>query len=115
MDCIFKTKLREELNFQDMRVKELAALTGISQRTLESYLSARETIPPADVAVKIASVLHVSVEYLVTGQRKASDKTEGRSGLERQLHNSIEKLSADKQRMVGDMLEVMQKYEVTAL
>lgn len=72
MDSVFKQTLRSEMDFQDIRVKELAARTGISQRTLEGYLSSRGSIPPADVAVKIASALNVSVEYLVTG--KAPDK-----------------------------------------
>lgn len=67
MNTTFKTTLRGELDFQNKTVKELAIETGISQRTLEGYLSARGSIPPADVAVKIAKALHVTVEYLVTG------------------------------------------------
>lgn len=68
MDSIFKQTLRSEMEFQNIKVKELAAKTGISPRTLEGYLGSRSSIPPADVAVKIASTLNVSVEYLVTGK-----------------------------------------------
>lgn len=60
------------MEFQDIRVKELAAKTGISPRTLEGYLGTRSSIPPADVAVKIATALNVSVEYLVTGKNSKS-------------------------------------------
>lgn len=68
MDSIFKQMLRNEMEFQDIKVKELALRTGISQRTLEGYIGVRGSIPPADVAVKIAKALNVSVEYLVTGE-----------------------------------------------
>ena len=76
MDSIFKQMLRDEMDFQDIKVKELSLRTGISQRTLESYLGARSSIPPADVAVKIAKALNVSVEYLVTGKKTGETKTE---------------------------------------
>lgn len=33
-------------------------------------LGIRGSIPPADIAVKIADALHVSVEFLVTGKEK---------------------------------------------
>ena len=32
------------------------------------YLGTQQSMPPADVAVKLAKVLNVSVEYLVTGR-----------------------------------------------
>ena len=73
MDSVFKQTLRDEMEYKDIRVKELALRTGISQRTLESYLGARGSIPPADVAVKIANALNVSVEYLVTGKRATEE------------------------------------------
>lgn len=43
-------------------------MTGIPKPTLDSYLGVRQPMPPADVAVKIAQALNVSVEYLVTGE-----------------------------------------------
>ncbi len=64
----FKENLRDELNFQGMTVKELAAKTGLVKGSLDNYLGVRASIPPADVAVKIAKALNVSVEYLVTGE-----------------------------------------------
>ncbi len=70
MDSIFKQTLRAELDFQGIKVKELASHTGISPRTIEGYLSSRASIPPADVAFKIARALGVTVEYLITGEER---------------------------------------------
>jgi transcriptional regulator with XRE-family HTH domain len=67
MGSTFRQNLKDELSFQGMTVKELSAKTGIPKPTLDCYLSARETMPPADAAVRIAQVLKVSVEFLVTG------------------------------------------------
>lgn len=63
----FKENLRNELDFQGLTVKELSQRTGIIKGTLDNYLGIRESIPPADIAVRIAQALNVSVEYLVTG------------------------------------------------
>jgi len=65
----FKANLRAELDYQDLTVKELSAKTGIAQGTLNCYLGARASMPPADIAVKIANALGVTVEYLVIGQK----------------------------------------------
>jgi transcriptional regulator with XRE-family HTH domain len=63
----FRENLKSELAYKGILVKELAALSGISRHTLDNYLNIRGHIPSADIAVKIARVLNVSVEYLVTG------------------------------------------------
>ena len=68
MKSRFKQTLREELNYQNLTVKELSAKTGIPKPTIDCYLSARQVMPPADIAVRIAQALNVSVEYLVTGK-----------------------------------------------
>jgi transcriptional regulator with XRE-family HTH domain len=64
----FRENLKEALALREMMVKQLSAHTGISTRTLENYLRADAVMPPADKAVKIAQVLGVSVEFLVTGK-----------------------------------------------
>lgn len=63
----FKRRLKEEISYQDIRLKELAAQANLSLRTLESYVDAKERMPAADVAVRLAQALGVTVEYLVTG------------------------------------------------
>jgi transcriptional regulator with XRE-family HTH domain len=75
MTVNFKKNLRAELDFLDLTVKELSTKTGISKGTLDCYLGVRASMPPADIASKIANALGVTVEYLVTGQEiKKQDK-----------------------------------------
>lgn len=64
----FRENLKDELKYQDIRVKELADKTGISKRVIDHYLAEKCTEPTAETAVKIAKELGVSVEYLVTGK-----------------------------------------------
>jgi len=64
----FKTNLRAELDALDLTVKELSARTGIPKGTLDCYLGVRASMPPADIAARIADALGVTVEYLINGQ-----------------------------------------------
>jgi transcriptional regulator with XRE-family HTH domain len=72
MDSDFKKNLRSELDYLDLTVKELSAKTGVATGTLNCYLGVRASMPPADIAVKIADALGVSVEYLITGKEAKS-------------------------------------------
>ena len=65
----FSTRLKEAIEFADVRYKELAEKSGVAERALYNYVATKNpSMPPADVAVKIAGALGVSVEYLVTGE-----------------------------------------------
>ena len=64
----FSRRLRSEIEYIGLNQKEFAAKTGIKKRTLDTYLRAQQSMPPADTAVKIAAALGLSVEYLVTGK-----------------------------------------------
>ncbi|WP_461256894.1 helix-turn-helix domain-containing protein [Treponema sp. R80B11-R83G3] len=75
MKADFRTNLRAELDYHELTVKELGDKTGIPKGTLDCYLGVRASMPPADIAVKIANALDVTVEYLVTGkENKKQDK-----------------------------------------
>ena len=71
----FSKRLRSEIEYLGLTQKEFAAKAGIKKRALDAYLRAQQSMPPADTAVKIASALGLSVEYLVTGKeyRKTVD------------------------------------------
>ena len=69
MKADFKANLRAELDYLGLTVKELSSKTNIAKGTLDCYLGARASMPPADIAVKIANALDVTVEYLVSGQK----------------------------------------------
>ncbi len=64
----FKENVREELEFQGLSAKELSLKTKIPYQTLQNYLNARATMPPADYACRIAQVLNTSAEKLVLGK-----------------------------------------------
>ncbi len=96
------------MEFQDIKVKELALRTGISQRTLEGYIGVRGSIPPADVAVKIAKALNVSVEYLVTGE--SLNKTNKKN-----VNNMFEVFSSDKKILLKDIIDILEKFEIKKL
>jgi transcriptional regulator with XRE-family HTH domain len=70
----FSDRLRSEIEYACFNQKEFAAKAGIKKRALDAYLGVQKSMPPADIAVKIASVLGLTVEYLVTG-RKTRDTT----------------------------------------
>jgi transcriptional regulator with XRE-family HTH domain len=66
----FKENLKSRLEYSDITVKELAGLSGVKKQTLDSYLSTHSNIPSAEIAVRIAKVLGVTVEYLIMGEKK---------------------------------------------
>jgi transcriptional regulator with XRE-family HTH domain len=71
----FKENLKAELSYADMRVKELASLSEVKKSTIDSYLRENGYSPSAEVAVRIAQALGVSVEYLVTGSELPQKKS----------------------------------------
>jgi transcriptional regulator with XRE-family HTH domain len=72
----FRENLKEQLKFSGMYVKELAELSGVKKKTLDGYLTAHHYTPSVENAVKIAKVLGVSVEYLVTGSENQKNSGE---------------------------------------
>ena len=108
----FKENLKSELTYQDMLVKELAQKTGISRHTLDNYLNVRERMPTADVAVKIAKVLGVTVEYLVLGDDSNMEKPMINSEI-RGLIQNYKQLSEDDRRKVIAIIQVFKKHSNT--
>ena len=68
METSFKENLRKLLDYKDITIKELSFNSGVPKRSIENYLNARASMPPADYACKIAKALGTSVEYLVNGE-----------------------------------------------
>ena len=98
----FSENLKGELEYRGMPVKELAHKTGIPKQTIDKYLLSNGSMPPADKAVLIAGVLEVTVEYLVTGNRKPAGKTPGDflSPEMRSIKNCVEPLSREKRKLI---------------
>jgi len=102
----FKENLKSELNYKDMLVKELANLTGVNKKTLDNYLSVRGYMPPADVALKIAKALGVSVEYLITGNEISPGKTSfGPEILD--LIQNFKLLSEDDRKLIVAIVQLL--------
>ncbi len=112
MDSVFKHTLRSELDFQDIKVKELSIKTGISARTLEGYLSSRGSIPPADVAVKIAQALNISVEYLVTGKPSYNVSNQKNKRLN-SMEEKISNLPIEKKMMIRNFIEMLDEFVIS--
>ena len=104
----FKENLKDALAFHDMMVKELAVKTGISRRTLDNYLRDKPASPTAENAVKIAHVLGVSVEQLVTGKNSAAFAQEKSQRLHLIVKES-ELLEPNKQQIVLDVISSLKQ------
>lgn len=99
----FKENLRSELDYHDITVKELSAMTGIPYRTIENYLSARASMPPADYAVNIAQALETTVEKLVLGENKNQIKKD-----ENNIQKNIRLFSKLSEADQGTFLRLME-------
>ena len=98
----FGENLKGELEYKGMLVKELARVTGIPKQTIDKYLLANGSMPPADKAVAIARVLGVSVEYLVTGRKIPNKRIINRylSPEMRLIADRVEPLPREKRKIV---------------
>jgi transcriptional regulator with XRE-family HTH domain len=99
----FRENLKMELTNADIRVKELADLSGVKKQTIDSYLRENNYTPSAVAAVNIARVLGVSVEYLVTGKETQEGKSPSSLHYElRSLIQSLEQLKKEDRKIVID-------------
>jgi len=105
MSSNFKENLRNELDFQDITVKELSAGTKIPVATLDCYLRTQSVEPSAENAVKIARVLKVSVESLVSGNDTDEKPQYNLSREARELIRQIEVLTPDQCRAVLKLIK----------
>ena len=108
----FRENLKTELSYSGMLVKELAAQAGLKKHTIDNYLSVRGRMPSADAAVRIARVLGVSVEYLITGSKTAETKDSSHFSPEiRHIARTVENLKPDNQKIVQLLVETLKKQE----
>ena len=103
-----------ELKYQDKTRKQLAQNLGFDATTISKGVS-NNSVPLADMALKIADFLGVSLEYLL-GLPEKSKKSDNKTDIEktkalhyyRKYHNLIdicEKLSPDKIKLLSDVAE----------
>ena len=95
--------------YRNLSRKELAYQAKFSQTSISTGIK-RESVPAADVAYRIAKVLKVSIEYLLTGKDDANAKNE----IPIQFHNfkkysalfeEFDKLPASAQKKLVALLK----------
>ena len=111
MERNFRKILRDELDYQGLTVKELAAKSSVAKGAIDSYLGEQASMPPADVAVRIAAALGVTVEYLVNGQ-DGSRETQApffSSPKKRSLLHVFDELPPEDQKFALDFVKLLKK------
>jgi transcriptional regulator with XRE-family HTH domain len=107
----FRENLRAELDYNNLTVKELGYKTGIAKGTLDCYLGVRASMPPADIAVKIANALDVSVEYLVTGKEKRQVALPAADHAVRSIVQIILDLNGKDKETILELAKILKKQE----
>ena len=105
----FKERLRDEIEYRGLLVKEVSAAVGISNSTFLSYIDARGVLPNVETAVKIAKYLGVSVEYLVDGDSEESNKKVSFHSEKMKLNESYDKLSSHDKYILVKIADAMSK------
>jgi transcriptional regulator with XRE-family HTH domain len=114
----FKENLKAELVFSGMLVKELARRSGIKKNTIDNYLNVKNRIPSAENAVRIAKVLGVSVEYLVTGSGAQSRPAQEGASQNvcpeaRAVARLVGKLEEKNRKIVLSVAKALNAYEIS--
>jgi transcriptional regulator with XRE-family HTH domain len=106
----FKERLRDEIEYRGLLIKEVSAALGISNSTFLSYVDARGVLPNVETAVKIAKYLGLSVEYLVEGESQTEKKSTPSFHSEKmRLAEIYDKLSSHDKATLVKIAEAMCK------
>jgi transcriptional regulator with XRE-family HTH domain len=111
----FSQRLHEVIDFNGLLQKEVAARAGIKKRALDMYLGYRHCMPPADIAVKIASTLGVTVEYLITGKTDGNSDNMRTYLKYRDIVDKLPCLSENSLKAVRDIIKTIAANERTQL
>jgi transcriptional regulator with XRE-family HTH domain len=111
MDRSFRQILREELDYQGLTVKELAAKSEVAKGAIDSYLGKQASMPPADTAARLANALGVTVEYLLNGQDNNRESTTPffSSPRKRTLLRLFDDLLPEDQKLALDFVKLLKK------
>lgn len=94
----FGAKLRRLRKQKNLTQKQLASLIGV-QHTIISFYELGDRIPSPEVLIKIASVFHVSIDYLLGLDKQEtvdiSQLTERDKDLVRSLVDSLREKSKE--------------------
>ena len=108
---MFRYKLKEQIEYKGLIVKELASRSGVSKRTIDTYLDNRAVIPNAETAVKLAKALDTTVEYLTTGE-DINCKTASNPAL--YIYQKYKDILYDLEKLPPDMQDIFRTMIHTA-
>lgn len=95
------------MSYQGITTKELAEKSGVNKRTIDHYLMTNPQEPSAANALKIATALGVSVEYLMTGKEYKSKVTVTGDILD--LIQSYQNFSSEQQKLILSFFKTFDK------
>ena len=111
----FWFRVSEELDFKGISRKTLAEQCDINVTLIAKGIALKST-PSVDTAVKIAEILGVSVEYLVNGTNKNTNKSKEEEKIQlmlyRKYHELIQKcerLPPEQVQFLGQIADRLQK------
>ena len=102
----FWKRVDEELDYKGMNRKTLSKEVGFSVGNVGKGIQLGSS-PSADTAVKIAQVLGVSVEYLVNGTNKSTEKNQENEELQLKLYRKYHNLIAKCEKLPPEQVELL--------
>jgi transcriptional regulator with XRE-family HTH domain len=107
----FRENLKAELAFKNILIKELASISGVNRRTIDNYLREESSMPSADAAVRIATALGVTVEYLITGYQQQGRNSSQLSPDPRLILKNLENLNKRDRKIVLNLIKSLREME----
>lgn len=102
----FWKRVDEELDYKGMNRKALSKEVGFSVGNVGKGIQLGSS-PSADTAVKIAQVLGVSVEYLVNGTNKSTEKNQENEELQLKLYRKYHDLIAKCEKLPAEQVQLL--------
>ena len=102
----FWKRVEEELDYLGKNRTYLARKCGFSLTNIGKGIKLG-SIPSADTAVKIAQVLGVSVEYLVNGTNKSTEKNQENEELQLKLYRKYHDLITKCEKLPPEQVELL--------
>jgi transcriptional regulator with XRE-family HTH domain len=107
----FKENLKAELAFKNILIKELASISGVNRRTIDNYMREDGSMPSADAAVRIATALGVTVEYLITGHEQQGRGSSPPFPDSRVVLKNLEALNKRDRKIVINLIKSLKDME----
>ena len=102
----FWKRVDEELDYKGMNRKALSKEVGFSVGNVGKGIQLGSS-PSADTAVKIAQVLGVSVEYLVNGTNKSTEKNQENEELQLKLYRKYHDLITKCEKLLAEQVQLL--------